>query len=476
MKTTRFLSFSFIFNALLYATFISTHYADHCHTSQTFMFTRPVYQNVAATSYALHNIPTHGASIQALSLYQKSQKYEPVAAYFLLNNKQKIRVAGDNHPSASKRDVRAEWLELPDDFHSIVSINPEQEQIGGYIQYNHALEPLFKYSFFSHWWLHAAIPILTVRNKLKIEEKNIQNPGEQPRTVREALTRTQLNFARMDAIERSENGIPEIRLGVGRTFVDDGEFLLLVYSTLGIPTTSDFSARTIFYPAFGSNGHADFTTGIAAALPLQPCSASYLLQLFFTIENHYYLERTQSRTFDLKNKQWSRYLLLRKEGQKHPIPAVNVLTRRVNVEPFNVADLSSGLKFQKECLAFEAAYNLWVHDDERIKLCHSSTSKSTLDAFGIAGTGVRSASTSSIDQRIDDPDGQFITLSLNDIDLTSAASQGGHTHKAHAAFYYTQAFNHATTLTLGLGGYCEKPNTNNALENAGFLIHASSTF
>ncbi len=102
-------------------------------TGQSFMFTRPIYQNIAAQNAAYwhdavyEKIGCHLSSVQIMPMYQQSIDSHAPARYFLINQKDTLVVKGDMTLTPSVRDVRAEWLRLPNEFVVIFSILRKQK-------------------------------------------------------------------------------------------------------------------------------------------------------------------------------------------------------------------------------------------------------------------------------------------------------------------------------------------------------------
>jgi hypothetical protein len=445
-------------------------------TSQTFMFPRPVYHNTAALmslwnrQTATKEYPLQ-AAMQAIPIHQESIDSRETQWYFLLNCKSKLTVAGD---TAEDRDVRAEWFDLPPDFRSTITLCPEERQSGVILQYHQHVNALIDAPLFESWWVFASAPIISTRHNLHFQEAAVENPGTKPtpQSMREALQQPFLTYAQMDNRDRTENGLSELRLGFGSTFINCDGFLLLYYTALGIPTHDRQKPFFIFAPFSGTNGHVDITTGVSFELPIIDTNNCDHLVLFFHGENHYLFNRTHQRTFDLKDKQWSRYLPVRRKNETHTVPASRVLTLPVETEPFSAVDISAGLALRGEHVSFEIGWNLWAHHDEHIdNICEPGCEKTdfAFTKFGIAGSDTRSASQSTITEQIDDPEDTFVTINTSDIDFSSGLSRGGHTQRLHAAMNYRNQGTCRTTF-IGVGGYYEQPDKNFALENAGVWI------
>lgn len=441
-------------------------------TSQSFMYTRPVYRNIAAQQAnfwhdAVFEKPgCFFGSFQGLFIYQQSFNHKAAARYFLLNHKSTIAIKGDAAPDSIHRDVRAEWLELPADFDGTLSLDPHQTQWGLWFEYNQDLKRFFCHRFFEPWWIAIAFPLQFVENKLR--------PSGTPAAV-EAVNRDNLAFGKIDG-RRKKFGLGEVNLKLGTTFMARDGFQIAAYSGIVIPTGRGQSARFMFDPFIGNNGYFGIIQGAQFQFPLICATECSNLALFFNIENIYFVRNFQQRTFDLFRKPWTRFILLNKNDGTTNIPAVNVFTRNVKVRPFNMVDLSVGFRYQTNYIEAEVGYDLWAHGDERLTLdCDFPEGQ-----YGIAGTlpnTTASASTIATVAPNDMSGGSpvFVGITSIDIDMLSASMREVYTNRVHGALG-TQWCSESITIFGGVGGYAEFPNKNSALNNWGIWAKIGATF
>ena len=85
--------------------------------SESFMFTRPIYRNIAIQQSLWHDFVfckegSVGGAFQVIGMYQKSFKSDSAERYFLFNHSNALVVKGDKVPTQMvhpiKRDIRAE--------------------------------------------------------------------------------------------------------------------------------------------------------------------------------------------------------------------------------------------------------------------------------------------------------------------------------------------------------------------------------
>lgn len=426
-------------------------WAKHNHTSQTFMFPRPIYHNLAEFNgpwlYLTTQRPLeHGGTFQVIPSFQESPQHScnsRVAGYFSMFCKQRLLVAGDLTLERDARDVRAEWLRLPSDFVGTMCLNPKQTQEGLVFAYQQDLDYFTDNEFFRYLYMNVQVPVVWVKNRLGLAEC-IQQQGTpiqgQPNSIVQALVQSDLQFAKMYQGSRSDQGIAEVRFDIGTRLINNRNYLLQTYSSLIIPTFRKNCPIFIFNPVVGINGHWGIGAGLNLQVPITDSYDCLDLIAFLDIENRYYISNDQYRTFDLKTrrfcykKEWSRYLQLRRPNVQETIFAANVLTLYSKVHPWNMVNLATGLRLFVNAFHFELGYQLWVHPDERVRIKSPKCCGDgfCFQEFGIAGAELGSAQRSTIRfQAEEDP--EFVYLRLDDIDLCSASAQGNATNMAYGS-------------------------------------------
>ena len=446
--------------------------------SESFMYTRPVIEDLARQLAFWHDLIYNKdacrPALQGTAFVQCSVSNAKVARYFLIDKKNELLVTGDAYPLAPVRDVRAEWLGINNDsFYGTLTLNPHQKQFGFELEAYFPFEGVCKATtMLDNWWLAVRMPVVYVENDIRLRQDRVQNIGTGAAfDIISAFNQSAWHAARMVG-KQHRVGLAEINMRVGSTYLDSDYFEFGYYSGVSFPTTGPQNACNIFHPYAGRNGHFCIDSGINMQIPLNSCTQVYAIGWFIDLEVRWFLRERQCRTFDLRHKQWSRYLLFNQlDGfQIRNIPGVNILTREVWVDPYGIVDFSTGWRYIDDRIEGEVGYSLWGHGNEHLRLIHPFP-----DNYGIAGpvdmahpTLVTTASQSTIAQQAAfdaDSNGNpvLINISAKDLDLWSAASRSAIVHKIHAAFAVKRQKTKYDAF-IGLGGSWEFPQRNSALE------------
>lgn len=436
--------------------------------AQSFMFTRPAYARLLPRVTGdwpwLNATKSDGMCIglQAIGLYQESKQSDKVDRYFLINKKNILSVKGDTAPNAIKRDVRAEWFGLPSNFESEFTMSPRQKQYGAWFELEQELSKYTSCSFFEPLWIGIALPVQQVRNEMQFFEQQIKNPGTEPANMREAFARPQLMFGKVGPKKKTKTKIPEIIFRMGSHMLARDGFIIDLYSTFIIPTQKRQDAEFLFDPFLGHNRHFGFSAGAFFNLPFTEHCSCIDASFFLALENTFFFRNNQYRSIDIKNKPWSRYMLLNDiDGCVINEPAINIFTRKFKVEPFNIVDLSTGLRVATRYVCIEAGYGLWAHGREQITLKDPFPK-----LYGFAGSAAKmSASESTIARQAAD-DAEFEVIKNRDIVTESGESRSAvtHTFSGSLALVYEGC---SFGIILSGGGFYEFIKQNTALKNWG---------
>lgn len=459
------------------------------YSHQTFMFTRPAYQQTSIQEGLWHSIiyekkGTWKGAFRLTGIFQDSREFtHKVRQYFLLPCREELLISGDDVPAYFyNRDVRAEWLGLPSNFSGHMTAAPKQKQLGFVFEFHQDLCTFTDINFLKEYWIRVAVPLMSVENELKVHAWGQHNLGtECPHTIEEALCQYKWNFAKMGG-KFTVTEPSELNIRLGKCYLAHDFYQMTYFTGLSIPVAGRQKPEHLFYPIAGYNGHMGVEAGLHMQIPLTCELHPYALSLFCGLDTIFLVRDKQCRTFDLVGKPWSRYMLYaHKHGAPHEkIPGVNVLTRYVRVFPYNMSDFSCGFRLRTDHTEIELGYNVWGHGSEKIQPLHYFH-----EEFGIAGDGTiedpvthmpeaASASRSTINTLAPD-DETFVAVCDSEVDWKSGASRSAINHKVHITIGALQNGEKFDGL-FGIGTYFEFPQRDTALFSWGVWATVGATF
>ncbi len=363
---------------------------------------------------ALRKCDRYQGGLQAVVFGGESTNSKALARYFLPFDKDTLIFANDNAPGSlinglpnpNFRDVNAFFFNIQTtaiDFKSRVKFSPRHSYVG--------LGLDWKKYFGSRecgpkrWWLEISLPIVHVRNEVKCIE-TIENlgvagaflgddTGEPPvgaslvnRSVCEAfrglkpffvgamsggaITGSGFKFGKIDGA-KSKNGIADIEFKVGYDFAQEECYHGDLYVGVVIPTGNKPKGEFVFEPIVGNNHHFALMWGGSFGYELwRSCDDRQDVRFEFEINGRYLFRNTQTRSFDLVDKSWSRYMLVFREFANSqnvtPEEGINVFTQKLHVTPRYAQDFNCGLVYDICDWQAELGYNFWARQSEKVKL------------------------------------------------------------------------------------------------------------
>ncbi len=282
-------------------------------------------------------------------------------------------------------------------FKSTIQFRPRRTVYGVGISWKHylgrACDPADK-----EWWVELNVPIIHVRNKMRLEETidtavttnvaaGIQNMIEAFKGETNILgTGTVMQFGRIN--DESKSGMSktgtDIELKFGRDIYSDECIHVDGYFGFQIPGSNKPKGEYMFEAVPGFNQHFGFMFGGATGVEIwRDCDRSLSWEV--ATNSRFWVQNTQTRSFDLKGRKWSRYMLLvDTQNGNALVPGINVLTRKMKVQPRYSFDINTGLVYDNDCgFRGEVGYNFYARQGERVTLKDDWDA----DRYAVAGLG-----------------------------------------------------------------------------------------
>lgn len=500
------------------------------YTNHTYMFVRPIFDSVGVQQASWHDIvfnkQKHGAAFQIYTILEQSYPNLNNPAYFLFNGLNQLTITAGttstfqmpgtspavtppqvNPSSAAQgqmyvqsfgRDILGQWVGInaltaaPSSSAAAgvnFTVKPTQSQACILAEFSQDLHKIMNVSIFENWFINVAAPVTWIQSNLGVA-------GDQ--SAIDAMNSQNFTFVKMSPGEMDSVRLTQVAVSLGTRYM--GEPDMHVISTTGviIPLVEQDCNSSVFQPVQGFNAHFGFDTNAFFQFPIcqrHEYSNSKIL-FFFDLHNTFLARNHQLRTYDIRHKPFSRYMLLYDRATNETIPAMNALTIRSRVEPFMLTNFATGFRLKYKDSIGEIGYELWAHGAEVVtpepkgEFHEGGCGDWTEDRFGIAfintagvlakinnTTGAvealgpteigQTASNSTINY-VAPPDGQSsccptptftqqnVYLRLIDLDRLSCAAQPTITHRAYAS--------------VGFGG---KGATRDCFANFGLFIEAS---
>lgn len=442
----------------------------------------------------------HGASLQATVFGGETTQANKIAKYFLPNEGYEIVVAEDDAPTSSfvqPVDINAYNLGIqtapvdidnltPLSYASSVRFCPKQRSFGVGFSYYQRLPRNF--------WFDISLPVVRIENRLNMCETPLHaGNGNVPDGAFGSFIgamgdcNTKRCYGRMTNSCLRKTGVPHVEARFGYDVHKSEECLHGWFVGITIPTGNKPCSRYLFEPILGNNGHVELLFGSSNELELLNDKKGRTVTCLCESVLRYLVPNKQKRSFDLKGKPWSRYMVCYKNDALLPDWTaddavignsdyldylINYTTMCVEVHPHYNIDINIALRYNEGGFSAEGGANLLMRHAEDICLCGKCSKRVGIPAMAAWANGVNTPYTRSLAKPnspvfdidnfpLGNPDIQtqgakvptYIGITNDDIEENSAAYPGCMSQIIYGALSYAwKDIEYPTFISIG-GSY-----------------------
>lgn len=244
------------------------------------------------------------------------------------------------------------------------------------------------------WYIDIALPVTQVRNLICIDEQ-IQStgggvntdiatggsPNAVPNMV-QAFAQNAWNFGKIiSGCFLKKTGVADIELKFARQWLWTEECNMASYIGVLIPTGNAPCGQFVFEPIVGHGKHAGIIWGGEGTMDMWADNThDKYVSIGVAAQMQYLFNRKQIRSFDVKNRPWSRYIPVYANLEQATLastsadpslntPGINVFTQCVNVIPGLQLNATTALILQADNgFQGELGYNFYGHHQECVSL------------------------------------------------------------------------------------------------------------
>lgn len=393
--------------------------AAHCDSceceasSKTFFSVRPLYTSQKAELIAgFRNERAHvrengiGGALDVVLFGSKSTNDKRLASYFMPDCTTCMEAT--NHVTdVTINSLDAQHFNIistsDDDFTSNISFSMNQSVMGLGLHYKQLF--LWNEKETEGWWASISSPITRVKNTVNLCETVI-DPAvtlttDAVATMKEAFNQSAWCYGKVACdCPKAKTGLADIEVKVGYEFLPCADAHFAGYAGLIIPTGNKAKAEYVFEPIVGNGGHVGLATGMEGGYIFwkNDCKNRWF-SCEFSTHTQYLFKNTQKRSFDVKNKPWSRYQAVyanQAQAQEaidtnNPYlftPGINVFTSKVEVTPRLSHNMTTAAIFNASAFRIEVGYNLFCRQAECVKLDCPWPTDENAPAFKAAITSI----------------------------------------------------------------------------------------
>jgi|SRR5579859_1435354 len=329
-------------------------------------------------------------SFQAVMFGGQTVSSEGLARYFMPFNQMCLVVAeGPNANSAfitptpvvysggsdafkkDAYDVLAQNFNIAtenNDFESTICLDPKQSYIGVAFNYRQSISDIEDKGF----WFDITAPVIHVKNDIGLSESFTHTfspslPGH-PNNMKEALQQSAWKYGKISSCPLQKTHFSDIEIRIGYDTIREDIFSYGAFIGIICPSGNKPTGEFVFEPMVGRNGHWGIMWGSTITYEMW-ASETGSIHATLDANNYYMFEHGEIRSFDLKDKQWSRYInVFTSQDATEVTPGINTLTRCLKVRPKGTYQMNSALTFKHNKFECEGGMYLYIRQAEEVQL------------------------------------------------------------------------------------------------------------
>lgn len=271
-------------------------------------------------------------------------------------------------------------------FLSKISMDPVQSTVGVGLNY--------RQSFWHNpekgrgFWFEIIAPITHVKNTLNFYERVLDEGGGTAApaggmtfvgNMEEAFHQESWTAGKIDG-SQTKTKLADMEVKLGYEWLDNAPCHLETYIGVLLPFGNTPNAEYLFEPVAGFGKHFGILFGSALGIEIWSSDDNERsLRVEQATHSQYLFSRTQTRSFDLKYKPWSRYLPVYENQQEAQqaatigsvylsTPGINMFTRELDVKPGYSLNTNTALVYYHKQYHMEVGYNFFARQAECLEL------------------------------------------------------------------------------------------------------------
>jgi hypothetical protein len=365
-------------------------------------------------------------------------------------------------------------------FTSTFSFRPRQTVVGAGFEWQQYIGGWNDDCCQPRWWFDIAGPVERVQNDMRLSETVTLAagatlvPGATPNMATAFMGTTGFLMSSGNAVKmmyglvatgtaRRKTGFADLEFKLGYDWLMTDCAYLRSYFGFVAPTGNKPKAVYILEPIVGNNKHWGVMTGGYAGFELWSCNSQRLC-FEVALNCRYLFQNTQTRSFDLKARPWSRYMLVFANATDAAAgtitPGINVFTQKVKVNPHFQYNYTMGLVYEYCRFQAEVGYNFWARQEESVRLNTPWVVGPAIYGFATGDTNL--LSNIAIDNTASAvPYTTINAVQQTDIDFLSMSHPAALSHIVYGSLGYN--FSWCWPIFIGVGGSYEFSTNNVAL-------------
>lgn len=334
-------------------------------------------------------------AFQVVGFGGRSTKSARLGEFFMYGGSNQLIVSSDqaSFPQVNPINFGIAYAGVGASYTSTIQFNPRESVAGAGFEWRQHFGWWNCDNECSKWWFDISFPVVQVSNRVSLTEFNVTTVGTPiagtAANMIEAFqgtanfgalnpgvvcTATAMQYGLIPSTTKKlkRTGVADVEIKIGYDAIHTDCFYANGYVGALAPTGNKPKAKYIFEPMVGHNHHAGVLFGGQIMYDMWSC-ADRCLSWEINFDSRYLFSGTETRSFDLKYRPWSRYLLVYTSAANAAAgcvsPGINSFTQQFNVTPRFYSSLNTALVYNSMCgFQGEVGWNFWSRQSEKLKL------------------------------------------------------------------------------------------------------------
>ncbi len=336
-----------------------------------------------------------GGAVQVVGFGGQSNKSARLGEFFMYGGSNQLFVSSNQElfPQIDPANFGLFAVTPDTQYSSTIQFNPRESDGGVGFEWRQYLGCVSECA--GNWWFDISFPVVQISNRVTLTELNrtVSGAGDFEAGSATSMIQAFQGTVPFDFLNPEgshsvgpmlyglipsptgylrKSGVADLELKIGYDALCTECCFINGYVGVLVPTGNRPKAKYIFEPIVGHNHHVGFLFGSAMFYDCwSDCDRNLTWEVAF--DSRYLFSGHETRSFDLKYRPWSRYLLVYASAADAVAgivsPGINYFTQEFKVTPRFYTTIDTSLVYTSMCgLQAQVGWNFWARESEKLKL------------------------------------------------------------------------------------------------------------
>lgn len=243
-------------------------------------------------------------------------------------------------------------------FQSTICFCPKQTYAGGAFNYRQSISDNEEKGL----WFDITVPILHVKNCMGLSEVVTTTDPSHPvagsmENMKKAFNQSGWKYGKISPCALEKTGVADVDVRIGYESVREDMCRYEGFLGVVFPTGNHVTGKYVFEPIVGRGHHWGIIWGSGIGFDLWQNDHA-MIQIAIDTYSNYLFEGSEVRSFDIVDKQWSRYInVFTDSNATTTTPGINTFTKCMKIKPRGQYQINTAFIFKYKNFDLEIGYN-----------------------------------------------------------------------------------------------------------------------